>query len=49
VPRGRFTVEYAVRLNAPGRFQMPPTKVQAMYSPEIRAALPNARMSVFPQ
>jgi uncharacterized protein YfaS (alpha-2-macroglobulin family) len=49
VPRGRFTVEYAVRLNAPGRFQMPPTKVQAMYSPEIRAALPHARMSVFPQ
>ncbi|MES2498059.1 MAG: MG2 domain-containing protein [Pseudomonadota bacterium] len=49
VPRGRFTVEYAVRLNAPGRFQMPPTRVQAMYSPEIRAALPNGRVTVFPQ
>jgi alpha-2-macroglobulin len=49
VPRGRFTVEYAVRLNAAGRFQMPPTRVQAMYSPEIRAALPNRLVSVFPQ
>nr|WP_047167447.1 MG2 domain-containing protein [Sphingomonas sp. Y57] len=49
VPRGRFTVEYAVRLNAPGRFQMPPTRVQAMYSPEIRAALPNQLVTVFPQ
>lgn len=49
VPRGRFTVEYAVRLNAPGRFQLPPTRVQAMYSPEIRAALPNGSVTVFPQ
>jgi uncharacterized protein YfaS (alpha-2-macroglobulin family) len=49
VPRGRFTVEYAVRLNAVGRFQLPPTRVQAMYSPEIRAALPNGLVSVFPQ
>jgi uncharacterized protein YfaS (alpha-2-macroglobulin family) len=49
VPRGRFTVEYAVRLNAVGRFQMPPTRVQAMYSPDIRGALPNRLVSVFPQ
>jgi len=49
VPRGRFTVEYAVRLNAPGRFQLPPTRVQAMYSPEIRAALPNGLVTVSPQ
>ncbi|MCZ4342280.1 MG2 domain-containing protein [Sphingomonadaceae bacterium G21617-S1] len=49
VPRGRFTVEYAVRLNAAGRFQLPPTRVQAMYSPEIRAALPNGPVTVSPQ
>ncbi len=49
LPRGRFTVEYAVRLNAPGRFQLPPTKVQAMYSPEIRGVLPNGLVSVFPR
>ncbi|ATE64628.1 alpha-2-macroglobulin family protein [Rhizorhabdus dicambivorans] len=49
VPRGRFTVEYAVRLNAAGRFRLPPTRVQAMYSPEIRAALPNRLVSVSPR
>ena len=46
MPRGRVIVEYAVRLNAGGRFQMPPTRVQAMYSPDIRGALPNAPLSV---
>lgn len=46
VPRGRFTVEYAVRLNGIGRFQLPPTRVEAMYSPDIRAALPNRPVAV---
>jgi len=46
MPRGRMTVSYAVRLNAGGNFQMPPTRVQAMYSPDVRGALPNAPVSV---
>jgi uncharacterized protein YfaS (alpha-2-macroglobulin family) len=46
VPRGRFTVSYVVRLNGVGRFGLPPTRVEAMYSPEIRAALPNKGMEV---
>ncbi len=46
VPAGRFTVEYAVRLNSPGRFGLPPTRVEAMYAPEIRAQLPNGRVNV---
>jgi len=46
VPRGRFTVSYAVRLNGTGRFGLPPTRVEALYSPEIRAALPNQPMTV---
>jgi uncharacterized protein YfaS (alpha-2-macroglobulin family) len=46
MPRGRVVVEYAVRLNAGGTFQLPPTRVQAMYSPEIRGALPNAPVTV---
>ena len=46
MPRGRYTVEYAVRLNGTGTFQMPPTRVEAMYSPEIRAALPNRPLTV---
>jgi hypothetical protein len=41
-------VEYAVRINSAGRFQMPPTRVEAMYSPEINAALPNRAMEVAP-
>ncbi|MDB5686962.1 MAG: alpha-2-macroglobulin, partial [Rhizorhabdus sp.] len=45
-PRGRFTVEYAVRLNAAGVFQLPPTRVEALYSPDLRGALPNAVMRV---
>jgi len=46
VPRGRFVVTYAVRLNGTGRFGLPPTKVEALYSPEIRAAIPNQPMVV---
>ena len=46
VPRGRFTVSYAVRLNGAGRFSLPPTRVEAMYSPSIRAQVPNAAMVV---
>jgi hypothetical protein len=46
VPRGRFTVSYVMRLNGVGRLQLPPTRVEAMYSPAIRAAIPNATMVV---
>ena len=46
VPRGRFTVSYAVRLNGAGRFSLPPTRVEAMYSPSVRAQVPNAPMVV---
>ncbi|WP_156680560.1 alpha-2-macroglobulin family protein [Sphingomonas profundi] len=46
LPRGRATVEYTLRLNGEGRFQLPPSRVEAMYSPEIRAAVPNAPMVV---
>ena len=46
VPRGRFITEYAVRLNGTGQFKLPPTRVEAMYSPDIRAAWPNAPVTV---
>ena len=42
VPRGRFTVAYTLRLNGAGRFGLPPSRVEAMYSPAVRAAVPNA-------
>jgi uncharacterized protein YfaS (alpha-2-macroglobulin family) len=48
LPQGRTTVEYAVRINSDGKFQMPPTRVEAMYSPEIHASLPNQPLLVVP-
>ncbi|OYY79708.1 MAG: alpha-2-macroglobulin [Sphingomonas sp. 28-62-20] len=49
VPRGSFTVSYTARLNGTGRFNLPPTRVEAMYSPAIHAALPNAPVTVQPK
>lgn len=49
VPRGSFTVSYTVRLNGAGRFNLPPSRVEAMYSPASRAALPNAPVTVLPK
>ncbi|PSJ40908.1 alpha-2-macroglobulin family protein [Allosphingosinicella deserti] len=48
LPKGRTSVEYVVRVNNSGRFQLPPTRVEAMYSPEIHAALPNRLLVVEP-
>jgi len=42
VPKGSFVVEYTVRLNNPGTFQLPPTRVEAMYAPEMFGEVPNA-------
>jgi hypothetical protein len=46
LPKGRFTVEYTVRLNNEGRFSLPPTRVEAMYAPEMFGELPNAGVTV---
>jgi uncharacterized protein YfaS (alpha-2-macroglobulin family) len=46
VPKGRFSVEYTVRLNNEGRFALPPTRVEAMYAPEMFGELPNAGVVV---
>ena len=40
VPKGRFIVEYTVRLNNPGTFHMPATHVEAMYAPEMMGEYP---------
>jgi uncharacterized protein YfaS (alpha-2-macroglobulin family) len=48
LPKGRTTVEYIVRVNGAGRFLLPPTRVEAMYSPEIHAALPNRPIAIAP-
>jgi uncharacterized protein YfaS (alpha-2-macroglobulin family) len=37
VAKGRFKVEYTVRLNNAGRFELPATRVEAMYAPRCWA------------
>jgi uncharacterized protein YfaS (alpha-2-macroglobulin family) len=46
VPKGVFKVEYTVRLNNVGDFALPPTRVEAMYAPEMFGEFPNARVKV---
>ena len=48
LPKGRHVVEYTVRLNNPGRFALPPTRVEAMYAPETFGEMPNAPVEVAP-
>jgi len=46
VPKGKWVVEYTVRLNNAGEFNVPPTRVEALYSPEMFGEIPNATLSV---
>ena len=48
LPRGKHVVEYTLRLNNAGRFQLPPTRVEAMYAPERFGEAPNAAIEVAP-
>jgi uncharacterized protein YfaS (alpha-2-macroglobulin family) len=48
VPRGDFTTEYTIRLNNAGTFNLPATRVEAMYAPEMYGEAPNADMTVAP-
>ncbi|MFB3903509.1 MAG: alpha-2-macroglobulin [Acidobacteriota bacterium] len=45
VPKGKWAVEYTLRLNSAGDFNLPPTRVEALYSPEMFAEIPNAPLS----
>ena len=46
VPRGKFSVEYDVRLNNAGEFVLPGTRVEAMYAPEVFGAAPLGKLVV---
>jgi len=46
VPKGALSVEYTVRLNNAGEFALPPTRVEAMYAPDVFGEIPNARLTV---
>ncbi|MBL8380161.1 MAG: alpha-2-macroglobulin [Burkholderiales bacterium] len=47
-PKGKWSVEYTLRLNQDGEFALPATRVEAMYAPEMFGVAPNARMKVLP-
>jgi len=46
VPKGSFSMEYTVRLNNAGDFSLPPSRVEALYAPEIFGMLPNEGVRV---
>ena len=46
VPKGLLKAEYTVRLNNVGDFAMPPSRVEALYAPEMFGETPNARIKV---
>jgi len=46
LPKGRFTIDYTLRLNNAGNFALPPTRVEAMYAPDVFGEVPNGRVTV---
>jgi hypothetical protein len=48
MPKGTWTVDYALRLNQPGAFSLPPTRVEALYAPEVFGESPNSQLEVQP-
>ena len=48
LPKGRVSVQYTVRLNNAGRLNLPPTRVEALYAPEMFGEAPNAALTVHP-
>ena len=48
VRKGQWVYEYTIRLNQAGRFELPPTRVEALYAPEAFGELPNSPMEVKP-
>jgi uncharacterized protein YfaS (alpha-2-macroglobulin family) len=48
VRKGKWVYEYTIRLNQAGRFELPPTRVEALYAPEAFGELPNQPIEVRP-
>ena len=45
-PRGRFQIDYTLRINNAGEFALPPTRVEAMYAPDVFGEVPNGKVVV---
>jgi hypothetical protein len=48
VPKGSFSLEYTLRLNTPGRFRLPPVRVEALYQPGQFGEAPSPEWAVMP-
>ena len=46
LPKGTVKLDYTLRLNNAGSFSLPPTRVEALYAPEMYGVAPNARVTV---
>ena len=46
VPRGKFAIDYTVRLSNAGEFVLPGARVEAMYAPEVFGAAPTGKVVV---
>lgn len=44
--QGSASVEYTLRLNNPGNFALPPSRVEALYAPEMFGELPNTPWNI---
>lgn len=45
-PKGHFRIEYTLRINNAGEFGLPPTRVEAMYAPDVFGEAPNGKVVV---
>ena len=48
VPKGTFEIEYTIRLNQSGTFQLPSTRVEPLYEPEMFGEMPNPPFQIAP-
>ncbi|MFZ1500747.1 MAG: alpha-2-macroglobulin, partial [Giesbergeria sp.] len=46
LPEGKLKLQYTIRLNNAGNFALPPTRVEALYAPEMFGESPNAPVRV---
>jgi alpha-2-macroglobulin len=46
VAKGPWSLEYTVRLNTSGSFDLPETRVEALYAPEMFGEIPNAKINI---
>ena len=46
LPRGEAKLQYTMRLNNAGQFKLPPTRVEALYAPEMFGETPSPQVSV---